>query len=280
MNSDMIEPRIESNKLRLYFQRRPCMDLRLPECAEPDPPHADFPNNWGGYSDVLHVDFKIPSEHTINGARFDGEMQIYHIHPVRRRTPTVVSVMKVSRFAYNTVLQGVLDRFQFVYNIHRAQCANYVRRNRRLVSKVHRILGGNTTSRYADYDTWADFSTELDGPDGPNMTERNLQQFGFFNPHDERLVPSIHFFGYQGSLTEPPCSEFVSWFITDEPMRIGHVQLEQMKRILFTHVTPTCEPTSVHWRQSVARPIQDSFGRPVFRCTQHDFLADAERFVT
>ena len=118
----------------------------------------------------------------------------------------------------------------------------------------------------------------LDGPDGKNYTQRELQFGGFFNPHDPMLVPSIHFFGYQGSLTEPPCGEFVSWFITDIPMEISFGQLEQMKRLLFTNVSPQCKSTSVHFRQSVARPIQDTFGRPVFRCTEDDFLADAVRF--
>jgi hypothetical protein len=59
---------IESNKLRLIYSRRPCPDYLLPKCAEPDPPNADFPNNWGGYTDAMHVDFKTPSEHTTANA--------------------------------------------------------------------------------------------------------------------------------------------------------------------------------------------------------------------
>jgi len=43
-----IEKRIESNKLRLHYRRRPCADTNRVECQEPDPPYADFPYGWGG----------------------------------------------------------------------------------------------------------------------------------------------------------------------------------------------------------------------------------------
>jgi hypothetical protein len=63
---------IESNKLRLVYQRRPCSNLTNVLCQEPDPPSADFPSGWAGYADAIHIDFKVPSEHTIKGERFDA----------------------------------------------------------------------------------------------------------------------------------------------------------------------------------------------------------------
>lgn len=236
-----ITAQILPNKLRLLFDRRPCADLDLPECSEPDPPHADFPNNWGGYTDVIHVDFKFPSEHLLYGERFDGEMQIVHLHPTRRRTPIVVSLMKAMVGGYNPVLQKVIDEFQYVFHDHASQCAS--KRQRRMEE------------------------------DSFNVTSRRGMQ-GIFTPHHELLVPSIHFFGYEGSLTEPPCSEFVSWFITDRPMTMSFEQLEQLKRIQFHHKDPNCRKTSVHFEESNARPVQDSFGRPVWRCTAQDFQRD------
>jgi len=238
--SGEIEAQILPNKLRLLFQRRPCSDFDSIECGEPDPPHADFPNNWGGYTDVIHVDFKLPSEHLLYGERFDGEMQIFHIHPTRRRTPTVVSLMKATRFGYNPILQEIIDEFQFQFNNHASRCGRRLETN-------HHI---NATTR------------------------RSLSSSGIFTPHHKLLVPSIHFFGYEGSLTEPPCSEIVSWFITDTPMQLSFQQLEQLKRIQFSHVDSDCNKPSVHYRESNARPIQDSFGRPVWRCTPNDFVAD------
>jgi hypothetical protein len=276
-NFTEIEPRIESNKLRLQYLRRPCRDYLLPECAEPDPPAGDFPNDWGGYSDAMHVDFKVPAEHKILGESFDAEMQIFHLHPTRRRAPTVSVLIKATQQGWNPVLQRALDRFQFVFDTHRAQCANKQRRERKLVSDIHKILGQGVESKYDDYDTWADFSTHLDDPTYEE-TARKLQT-GIWSPHDPWLVPSIYFFGYEGSLTEPPCSEWVTWFVIDTPMKMNFAQLEQMKRLIFLHVSPDCDWTSVHYRQSVARPIQDSFGRPVWRCTQQNFEADDVRFV-
>lgn len=268
---------IQSNKLRLLYSRRPCSDSLLPECAEPDPPNSDFPHNWGGYADVLHVDFKTPSEHTINDKRFDGEMQIYHLHPSRRRLPAV-SVMINSTDTYNWQLQAILDQFQAVYDEHKALCATKTRRERKLLSWIHNLLGMNVTSKYDDYETWDDFSTLLDDPNY-NRSLRELQT-RYWHPHHPELVPSIYFFGYEGSLTEPPCSEMVSWFVTDTPMVANRRQVEQLKRLIFTHVSPDCEKTSVHHAgEGVARPIQDSFRRPVWQCTILDFPADVDREV-
>jgi carbonic anhydrase len=260
----------------LKFQRRPCVNLTNPVCAEPDPPVADFPNDWGGYADLMHVDFKIPSEHTIEGERFDGEMQIVHIHPSRRRTPTLSVLIRAKRAGYNPLFQEVLDQFQYVYNDHGSKCWAQLRRERRQATAMRRVLG-KLAQNEPDYDSWADFSTQDEDPSF-NVTDRRKLQ-GSFTPHDEMLVPSIHFYGYEGSITEPPCSEFVTWFVSDLPMTIGLTQLEQMKRILFTHVSPTCEKTSVHFAQSVARPLQDAAGRPVWRCTKADFVEDDHRFI-
>ena len=79
-----VDKQILSSKLRLVYERRPCQDIMDTVCAEPDPPTADFPNGWGGFADLMHVDFKLPAEHKINGESFDGEMQIYHLHPGQR----------------------------------------------------------------------------------------------------------------------------------------------------------------------------------------------------
>lgn len=272
MSQENITAEIMPNKLRLHFQRRPCREINLEECMEPDPPHADFPHNWGGFTDVIHVDFKIPSEHLVYGERFDAEMQIFHLHPSRRRTPTVASMMRATQFGYNDVLQDVIDKFQYTFDDHALQCATRMRRERRWLSRVHKLFG--TTSSAVDYDSWAEFSTEADAP---NATRR-LQSGRIFTPHHVKLVPSIYFYAYEGSITEPPCSEFVTWFITDVPMEMSFAQLEQLKRIQFQYVDPHCKKTSIHFQESNARPIQDTFGRAVWHCTPSDFLSDAEMY--
>ena len=77
MDSDFIEKQIRSNKLRLAMAPR--------TGEEPVPPQIDFSSNGRGIIDMTNIDFKFPSEHTICGHRFDGEMQYFTYHPARKR---------------------------------------------------------------------------------------------------------------------------------------------------------------------------------------------------
>ena len=149
-----------------------------------------------------------------------------------------------------------------------------------MVSNFHnKILGhGSNNQTSFDADAWGDFSTLLDNPDFiEEGKEHQRRMDSVWYPYDPMLIPTYWFYGYDGSLTEPPCTEFVSWFIMDTPMTISPAQLEQMKTILFTHVDSNCQPTSVQYDQSVARPIQESAGRQVWQCTRANFLPDYER---
>jgi hypothetical protein len=276
-----VSKRIESNKLRLVFQRRPCADILDAVCAEPDPPAADFPNGWGGFADMMHVDFKIPAEHRIYGEIFDAEMQIFQLHPGRRRLPAISVLIRVDPNGYNTYLQTAIDAFQYEYNLHQAQCADNVRRGRRKVTEFHtQVMDNlNLNETLTDYESWSDFSTLLDDPDFIEEGEEHRRRMasGIWYPYHESLIPTYWFYGYDGSLTEPPCTEIVSWFVMDTPMVIAPEQLEQMKNILFNHVDENCQSTSVHFRESVARPIQETADRQIWRCTRDHFPPDAER---
>jgi carbonic anhydrase len=266
---------IHSNKLRLLYQRRPCADLSNVDCKEPDPPYADFPNGWGGFADALHIDIKVPGEHRLSTERFDAEMQIFHIHPGRRRLPTLAVLIRAEEAGYNYYFQEALMAFQHEYDMNTAQCAIRQRRERQLISKMHGILGGGLRNDLIDFDAWAEFSTDFDRPDFEEHSEKmNRQLQSSWDPHHPMLVPSIHFYRYDGSLTEPPCGEFVSWFISDVPMIIDFKQLEQMKTILFKNYDSNCRKSSVHSEHSVARPIRPTGRRPVSKCTSNDFVKD------
>ena len=47
-----------------------------------------------------------------------------------------------------------------------------------------------------------------------------------------KLIPveSKHTFSYAGSLTTPPCSEGVSWYLLSEPLRVAPGQIQQLKQ--------------------------------------------------
>ena len=318
---------IMPNKLRVGVRRRPCKYIDNPVCSEPDPPHADFPHGWPGFVDVLHVDFKFPAEHTIHGRKFDGEMQIYHLHPGRRRLPVVSVLMEGIEdendrdAGHNEYLQEAIEGFQYEYDANRAQCANAAmgNQNRRL-RKGHQTTNGHTSSGKhspcfgtssnelsmlddcpknkakhdkGDDQTIEELANTIFEGDQDKLKEYaklmnhnssfSLQKdshrrrlAGIWNPHHESLVPSIYFYGYDGSLTEPPCSEIVSWFVIDETMKISRNQLERMKFLLFTNVDgSTCQSTSTHFKSSVARPIQETGSkRQIWHCTSDNYFPD------
>jgi carbonic anhydrase len=261
--------------LRLKLPRRPCREINLLACSEPDPPQADFPNDWGGNADAIHVDFKIPSEHLLNGERFDAEMQIYHIHPSRRRVPTIVSFMRASLTGYNSILQDIIDHFQYLFDLHASQCLATAQ-NRTTMSMVNETKAKTTTTTTSSSSSSSSSWEKSHGKnEHSNRTLRRMQHY-IFSPYHEMLLPSIYFYAYEGSLTEPPCSEVVTWFLSDIPMMMSYEQLEQIKRIQFDHVDPYCRRTSIHFQESNARPIQDTFGRPVRHCSAANFLPDVD----
>ena len=192
----------------------------------------DFPNGWGASVDALHADIKIPSEHWIKGKQFIAEYQLYHLHRERDRAP-VISVMidLHPNDEPNLHLQKALDEWQKVFDDDERECEE--RRER-----ANRKLRGHTTNS----------STYSSLPYRRNAQEDTTEgrEKKVWDPYHRDLMPSIHFYGYSGSLTEPPCTEFCEWRVLDKPMSISSAQLLQMKLLLF-HVDKKCRLTSTHY---------------------------------
>ena len=161
---------------------------------------------------VTHVDIKVPSEHWMEGKQYLAEYQIFLIqNRDKQRGAPAVSVLfdfhpqdeKNKRF------QILLDAFQDVYDRDMAQCRAKRRRQRRLGA----LLGKRGKSDDDDLD--ANRSTWLDEPwDAEDRfqralreAERRTQDIRKFNPWTSDIVRTLYFFGYEGSLTEPPCTE-------------------------------------------------------------------------
>ena len=277
IEGDKIQKKIEANKLRFIFPRRPCLDLTNEQCKEPDPPFADFPNGWRGDSDAMHVDFKIPAEHQIYGEEFDAEMQIFHIHPDRGLIPAISILMKVEKNGHNSIMQEAIDVFQHEFDMDQAQCGRRLQEGRKVVSDFHStIMSTEDENENEYYQSWGDYSTRLDDPEFVKEGEEAQRKLSEkWHPYHPDLMRTIYFYGYDGSLTEPPCTEIVSWFVMDEPMIIDQNQLNQMKNILFNHVDENCARTSTHYhKRGVARPLQDTNGRMVWHCNRNHFLPD------
>jgi len=118
-------------------------------------------------------------------------------------------------------------------------------------------------------------------PDPRRQRRRRIQNNKKWSPYDRNeIMRSIHFYGYTGSLVEPPCTEMVEWRVMDTPMLISRGQLFQMKNLIFRHRTVEngCARTSNHHEGGAKRPIQRTVKRHrMYRCTCADFLSDAAR---
>lgn len=180
-------------------------------------------------------------------------MQIFHLHPDRRRVVAQAVVMRAQRDGYNFYLQEALDAFQreFDNRIQACKRRNLAENNDSYVSWAKKITFGGASPR-----------ERFDFGGGP------------WDPHHPMLVPTIYFYRYDGSLTEPPCGEFVTWWVADRPMTIGLEQLEQMQHILFLSLDMSCNKMSVQYKRGVARPVQKINNRAVWRCSPSNFGPD------
>ena len=275
-----MEKQILPSKLRLIFPRR--------TGEEPDPPQADFSDGWGGRVDALHADIKVPSEHWMNGRQFAAEYQIYHLHRTRKMAPVVSVLVDIHpNNIMNPHLQRALDEWQKVFDINFLKCEYKKKKERRTKAKHFKNTPNKMSVDLAEAHEigstiWGNelYGEEMDVRQLRREAQGNWFQAGsIWNPYHKDLVWSIHFYGYSGSLTEPPCTQFVEWRVIDTPMLVSKMQLYQMKRLIFGHVNENCDMTSNHHDGSVARPLQDIRSRPVYQCTCRDFLSDDVRNI-
>ncbi len=66
----------------------------------------------------------------------------------------------------------------------------------------------------------------------------------------ELLPEDASYYHYDGSLTTPPCSEIVSWYVMDHPIEISKAQADEMHEIMhdnFRPVQPINDRVLVHY---------------------------------
>lgn len=135
-------------------------------------------------------------------------------------------------------------------------------------------MGGNQTKISSQAPSSIGGSQTINPSQAPSSSPSIKKRWNPFHP---RILNSIYFFAYSGSLTEPPCSEWVSWRVLDQPMQISTGQWDALRDILFGQLDADCKQSSAHWQGSVARPIQSLNDRPLWRCTQNDYVSDIEK---
>ena len=278
-----VEKQILPSKLRLHYPREYFMDPDLPfgeqrgEWGDRNKfvPSADLPKRWGYQLPVTHIDLKIPSEHFLEGKQYELEYQIYLMQmrddPYKGRGVGAVSVLFDidPNEEDNEKMEELIQAFEKVWNKDKMECEDFQRKQRRLDAKLFDEVTGDREE--------ATFQPKL------RAARQLAEEDQVWDPWHKSILRSIWFFGYEGSLTEPPCSEFVEWRIIREPAYISTRQLYRLKNILFNHVDSECRRTSVHSEENgVARPLQslnnDLYtGHNLFECTCLDFLSDTQR---
>ena len=138
------------------------------------------------------ISFHTPSEHTINGERFDMEMQVVH-------TGTT---------------QGDIAKNVILSVLFKKKAGNYNK-----------------------------FLDKLDPFNLPNPSEPYREIFeDLFIPHvfsnvndpDIPIMKPFSFFTYQGSLTQPPCSQRTIVYVASKPIFLSSTTLEMFKEALKT----------------------------------------------
>jgi len=280
LGDQQVIAQILPSKLRLkYYPDRPPAD-------GPYPPEADFANNWNGFAEVNHIDIKIPSEHTICGMVYPAEYSIYMVHPLRQQT-IVVSILLAlhPNDNDNKHLQKVINEWQSIYDDNENRCKVSKKRNIRNLknrrSRKPKDLVGSVIEHSSLWWIKSNATMHLPVNISKGVRRELIDESPFgrggWDPFHRDLERTIYFWGYWGSLTEPPCSTFVAWRVLTEPAYISRRQLEQMKTILFSNRNELCEYTSVNYQQSVARPIQPNRGRLLHKCTINDYVSDKEK---
>ena len=268
MDSILINKQILPNKLRLIFAPR--------TGEEPDPPQIDFSSTGQGLLDMTNIDFKFPSEHTVCGQRFDGEMQYYVYNPSKKRFLAVSFLLDANESnPKNEHLQDVIDALIPVYKNDERQCKE----------RQDMLSSTNSSSSLAaiinDFVHKGGRRELLEIVEDRDVSKMRLGQRGLatkWHPFHPDIQRTIHFWGYSGSITEPPCTSMVDWRVMDVPTPISMLQLDQFKYILMNHVDGYCRQTSVHNNEgSVARPTQ--YEQDYYKCTRDDYVSDEEAII-
>ena len=89
------------------------------------------------------------------------------------------------------------------------------------------------------------YSLDLEEGDDPTTP-------GNWNPFSHHIFRTFWFYGYIGSLTEPPCTPGIHWRIMDKPMLISKVQYRMLQKVLLNHVDSECRLPISHYQGSVA----------------------------
>ena len=167
--------------------------------------HVSDPNLGDRRFDLQNLHFHSPSEHSVNGGLYDMEMHITHRASAAASQPAGGTAASAARYTdlVVTVLfeEGPDD-------------------NPWLASFWDHLQLPPLTAAEGYADPHRGFHSAQSPPvPGPLLVEA-------------ALPPSLEYFTYDGSFTEPPCTEGVKWYVYRTPQRVSRAQLEAYRRSL------------------------------------------------
>jgi len=219
-----------------------------------------------------YVELKTPGEHVIgtgdmkpgNYTTYDGEFRLVHkgsSNNVTNHTDriAVISVLLQA----NTDQSDDIELEKFILGWEAAQKADYEKcsytynNNTCSLQASSRRLGEKSSESKSTHsiashgfvqDLWEDEDFEI----FLNELDEEIDQTTIFK-HKERLLNSAsnnqlwpyripkltgtdHYFGYDGGLTVPPCSEKVWWRIIRQPLLISAKQLRRLNDLISRHL--------------------------------------------
>lgn len=182
--------------------------------------------------------FHTPSEHTIDGQRFDMEVQVIHYGYSKG---DIAKQLTLSFLIKKKA--GVYNRFFDSFDI--TDLPNSVKIESAIIDNIYipRIF-------YSTYD---------DRLLGETTHSSGIQDIPYMKP--------FSFYTYQGSLTAPPCSQDTIVYVAADPIYLSSTTIQLFQEALrppdIINET-TGEITSIHWRNISNRNIQNKNNRPVF----------------
>jgi carbonic anhydrase len=141
------------------------------------------------------IRFHTPAEHTIEGRKFDMEIQlIYH--------PTSEGDYKKKAGMAFLALQGP-------------------GKNNKFLDALDFMSLPNVYQQKIDMQNGTNGESELDVEELFKDVDDVYEYNGFFN-----------YWRYVGSITAPPCDEHTRWFIIEKPVHVGYAALSMIKDVL------------------------------------------------
>ena len=112
---------------------------------------------------------------------------------------------------------------------------------------------------------------------GRRLKKKKKKNWSIYSPFKKE-----YYYGYRGSLTSPPCSNSVNWYVMNDQQKISRKQLGRIQDLITDYLDEDCQYGTYAETQrgkfSVARSLQNSRGRSIFQCTKNDYPIKVEKW--